>query len=1087
MRVKVLFIFLICLAIVTTMTSAEKKDKKESKEQKDTLTSATFSGLKLRSVGPGLTSGRIIDIAVQPNNPSIYYVGVACGSIWKTTNSGITFEPIFDGQKPFSIGCITIDPNNYNVIWVGSGENNSQRSVAWGDGVYKSIDGGKSWKNMGLKDSKHIGKIVVDPRNSNVVYVAAFGPLWGPGGDRGLYKTEDGGKTWNKILEISENTGVSDIIIDPRNPDVIFAASYQRRRHVWTLINGGPESGLHRSTDAGKTWEKVGNGFPGGELGRIGLAISPVNPDYIWALVESEESGGTYKSTNRGASWFKVSSYNPGSAQYYQELICDPVDVNKIYSLETVTQVSVDGGKTFRALGNKDRHVDDHALWIDPNNTNHIRIGGDGGLYETFDGDNWHHFANLPVTQFYRISCDNTEPFYYVYGGTQDNNTWGGPSRTTNVGGILNDDWFQLVGGDGYQARPDPKNPDIIYCQWQYGNLMRYDRKSGEQTYIQPQPEKGEEHRWNWDTPLIISPHKNTRIYIACNRLYRSEDMGNSWKAVSPDLTRQIDRNQLPVMGKVWNPEAIAKNASTSFYGNIVALSESPISEGLLCVGTDDGLIQISEDGGKNWRKTEKIASVPETTYVSDIFASQHDINVIYATCNNHKRMDFKPYVVKSTDKGKTWVLISSNLPEDEPVWTIYEDNVNPNLLFVGTEFSLYFSIDGGNKWLKLNSGLPSIAVRDLEIQKRENDLIVGTFGRGIYILDNFTPLRETTQEILDKEFHLFSIKDAYHYFQDNSRNKDDQGSDFYRAKNPEYGAVFTYYLKDSFKSKRDIRKENEGKLEKDKKPYVYPTNSELRQEDLEEGAYLIFEISDEAGNIVRRLIESPKKGINRIAWDLCFASKAPVSKNTKTEKHSDFPVLPGKYYVAVYKSVDGKIDRLSDKVGFNVLRLRNTTLPATDEKALTEFHNKINRMQQAVLGTDNSINEFTGRLSLVRVALQNTPEISVENFSKLRELELRLEEIKVKLNGDPSKSKRNENQPPSIKDRLWHIIYSTAWSSSEPTLTAKQAYSIIGEEFVPELDKLRRLDIDLKDLENKLESVKAPWTPGRIPDWKPE
>jgi photosystem II stability/assembly factor-like uncharacterized protein len=1060
----------------------------DEKENKDPMSSGTFSGLKFRLLGPALTSGRISDIAVHPKNHALWYVTVACGSVWKTTNAGITFDPIMDGQRVWSIACVTLDPNNPNVVWVGSGENNSQRSVGYGDGIYKSNDAGKSWTNMGLKESKHIGKILVDPRNSNVVYAAAFGPLWGPGGERGLYKTEDGGKTWNKVLDISENTGVSDILLDPRNPDIVFAASYQRRRHVWTLLHGGTENALYKSVDAGKTFNKVTGGFPGGELGRIGLASSPINPDYIWALVEADESKvGLYKSTDNGASWTKLNSHNSGSAQYYQKIQCDPNNVDVIYSLETYTHVSKDGGKTLGRLSNKNRHVDDHALWIDPDNSDHLVIGGDGGLYETFDGSNWRHFNNLPVTQFYRVSCDNTEPFYYVYGGTQDNNTWGGPSRTTNVGGITNEDWFQLVGGDGYQARSDPKNPDIVYCQWQYGNLMRYDRKSGEQTYIQPQPEKGEEHRWNWDTPLIISPHSNTRIYIACNRLYKSDDRGNSWSAVSPDLTRKIDRNKLEIMGKVWHPEAVAKNASTSLYGNIVALSESPKKEGLIAIGTDDGLIQVTDDGGTNWTKVEKIASVPETTYVSDVFASAHNENVMYATFNNHKRNDYKPYVVKSNDKGKSWTLINGNLPVDEPIWTIYEDVIDPNLLFVGTEFGLYFSNDGGTKWVKLSSGLAPGAVRDLEIQPRENDLVVGTFGRGIYILDDFSPLRNLKKETLDKEFNIFPIKDALIYNQDNSRHKDDVGTDLWRAKNPEFGAIITYYLKEGFKSKKDLRKENDAKLEKDKKPYVFPSFDDLKAEDLEEGAFLIFEIADASGNLVRRQIESPKKGINRFAWDMGYASKSPVSKTTKTDKHSDFFVLPGKYSITTYKSIDGKIDKLFDAVEFNVKKLNNATLPAEDEKALVAFQSNLSKLQHAVMGTDKAIAEINERIALVKVALQNTPQAPKDMLSKVRALELNMIRINEKINGDQSLSKRNENQTPTIKDRMSHIIYSTAWTSSAPTKTAQQAYQIIADEMLPLLDELRKIsNIELNDMEKELERLGAPWTPGRIPYWKP-
>jgi len=712
MLIKKFLYGLILLAIFSITMNANPKQKVDkSNYTKSKLVSETFSGLKFRSLGPGATSGRIGDIAVNSNNFSEWYIAVASGNVWKTTNAGVTFTPIFDSQGSYSIGCVAIDPNNTNVIWVGTGENNSQRSVSYGDGVYKSIDGGNTWKNMGLKNSEHIAKIIIDPRNSNIVYVASQGPLWGPGGDRGLFKTTDGGETWKISKSISENTGVTDVVMDPRDPDVLYCASYKRRRHVWTLINGGPEAAIFKSTDAGKTWHKLTNGLPTGDVGRIGLAISPPNPDIIYVTIEGlDNKGGFYCSTNRGASWERMNPWFSGSAQYYTEIFADPVNQDLLYVIDTYTRVSRDGGGTFDRLTNKYRHVDDHAMWINPTNNKHFLIGGDGGLYETFDqGKTFRFSPNLPTTQIYRIGVDNAEPFYNVYYGTQDNNTWGGPSRTTNADGIINDNWYMVVGGDGYQARVDPNNPNIVYAQWQYGNLIRYDRKSGEVFYIQPQPKKGEMIRWNWDTPLILSNHSPTRLYIAANQVFRSDNRGDKWTLISPDLTRQIDRNQLPVMNKIWGPDAVAKNASTSLYGNIVGLSESPINENLIVIGTDDGLIQITEDGGANWRKASNFTGVPETTYVSCVFASHHNENVIYATFNNHKMADFKPYVIRSSDKGKTWSLIVNGLPANHPVWTIYEDHKNPDLLFLGTEFSFFISIDGGKNWIEHKSGLPTI------------------------------------------------------------------------------------------------------------------------------------------------------------------------------------------------------------------------------------------------------------------------------------------------------------------------------------------------------------------------------------------
>ncbi|KAB2878518.1 glycosyl hydrolase [bacterium] len=1059
------------------------------KDTTDYFQSKTFSGLKLRLIGPGITSGRIIDLAVNPKDHSNFFVAAASGGVWKTMNGGITFSPVFDSQTSYSIGCVTLDPNNANVVWVGSGENNSQRSVSYGDGVYKSLDGGKNWKNMGLKKSEHIGKIVIDPRNSNVVYVAAQGPLWGPGGDRGLYKSTNGGETWDLSLKISENTGVSDIALDPRDPDVLYVSAYQRRRHVWTLINGGPESAIYKSTDGGKTWAKLSEGLPSGDVGRIGLAISPVNPDVVFALIEtSDNSGGFFRSSDRGASWEKRYEYISTSAQYYQEIICDPKDVDRVYSMDTYLKLTDDGGKTWRNLGNEHRHVDDHAIWIDPDNTDHLLIGGDGGLYESYDlGKTFRFSPNLPITQFYRITVDNSEPFYYVYGGTQDNSTWGSPTRTTNNGGITNEDWFLVVGGDGYKAQVDPKDPNIVYGEWQYGGLVRMDRKSGEVLFIQPQPEKGEEHRWNWDTPLLISPHSNTRLYFAANRVFRSDDRGQSWKAVSPDLTRQIDRNKLSVMGKVWGPDAVAKNASTSLFGNIVSLTESPLKENLIFIGTDDGLIQVTEDV-QTWRKLDKFPGVPEMTYVSDLFASQHYENVVYASFDNHKNADFKPYLLKSMDKGKSWTSIRGNLPDNGVVYTITEDFVNPNLLFCGTEFGLYFTVDGGKKWIQLKGEFPTIAVRDLEIQKRENDLAIGTFGRGIYILDDYTPLRKLSEDLVKTDAYVFPVKDALMYMPDYSREKYDYGETFYRAKNPDFGAVFTYYLKEEIKSKKQKRKDAEKEAEKKKNVLPYPSFTDLREEDEEQAPYLIFTVTDESGNTIRRLTAPAKAGMNRIAWDLRYPNAAPVTEKTETNKFYGMPVLPGKYKVTMSKNENGMITELFGPVEFTARPLNNTTLPAKDRAALVTFQRKVARLQQAVLAVNAAADEVTKRLILIEKSALTAVGANKSLIEKVRQLKIQIAAIQRTMAGDKTLAKRNENQIPPVTERLQYIIDGTWETTSDPTQTQLDAYSIAAEQFGPALAQLKTvIETDLKSIEDQLEKLNAPWTPGRLPEWKME
>jgi photosystem II stability/assembly factor-like uncharacterized protein len=653
---KRMWILLMVVALIATPVMAKKQPAEEPEKEDDKPMSATtFSGLELRSIGPAINSGRVSDLAVHPDAHHIVYMATASGNLWKTVNAGITWEPIFDKEGSYAIGCVTLDPTNPNVVWVGTGENNSQRSVAFGDGVYKSLDGGQNWKNVGLEDSEHIGMIAIDPRDSNVVYVAAQGPLWRSGGERGVYKTTDGGESWERVLHISDDTGVNEVHMDPRNPDVLYASSYQRRRHVWTLIDGGPESAIYKSTDAGATWRKITEGLPEVDMGKIGLTVSPADPDVIYAIIEAQrDKGGTFRSTDRGESWSKRSDYVSGSPQYYNELVADPKDPDRVYSMDTFLNVSLDGGKTFKRVGEKKKHVDNHAMWIDPDNTDHFLIGCDGGIYDTYDGGtSYRFFENLPITQFYRVSVDNSKPFYYVYGGTQDNNSMGGPSRTLNSSGISNEDWFITVGGDGYETAIDPTDPNIVYSQWQYGGLIRYDRASGEIVDIQPQEAPGEAaDRWNWDSPLIISPHSPTRLYFASQRLYRSDDRGNSWTAVSPNLSRGIDPNSLPVFGNIQSIDAVAKNMSTSNYGNIVSLSESPLVEGLIYVGTDDGLIQVTEDGGASWREIDQVSGVPKMTYVSRLEASQHDGDTVYATFNNKKQGDFSPYVFVSRNRG---------------------------------------------------------------------------------------------------------------------------------------------------------------------------------------------------------------------------------------------------------------------------------------------------------------------------------------------------------------------------------------------------------------------------------------------------
>ncbi|HOW25897.1 MAG TPA: hypothetical protein PK711_09525 [Bacteroidales bacterium] len=1079
----IVVLFLSCF-----VASAQKKEKDAGN---DTIKSSLFGGLKFRSIGPAFTSGRIADFAVNPDHHSEYFVAVGSGNIWKTVNNGTTFDPVFDNYGAYAIGCLAMDPSNHSIIWAGTGENNHQRSLGYGDGVYKSIDGGKSWKHMGLKESRQIGKIIIHPRNSNTVYVAAEGSVWGPGGDRGLFQTRDSGKTWEKILSVSENTGINDMVMDPRDPDIMYASSEQRRRHVYTKIGGGPETAIYKTTDGGKTWDKLTSGLPSADMGGIGLAISPVNPDVIYAIIEAaEDQGGFYRSRNRGATWEKMSDHHE-AGQYYNEIYCDPKDVDKVYSVETISHVTHDGGKTWQRIGLNNRHVDDHALWIDPEDTRHFMIGGDGGIYETFDdGMNYIFKSNLPVTQFYRLNVDNQYPFYHVYGGTQDNGSMGGPSGNTSRDGVSSAEWYITNGGDGFWTAVDPVNTDIIYAESQYGNMVRYDRKSGESISIRPEPRKGENtYQWNWNTPLLISPHSPTRLYCSANKVFRSDDRGDSWTVISEDLTRQIDRNTFQVMGKYWSIDAVAKDRSTSLYGTIISLDESPVKENLIYAGTDDGLIQVTEDG-KNWRRIEAFPGVPEYTYVSDLLASLFDENVVFASFDNILRDDFKPYLLKSIDKGHTWTSIAGDLPQNGTVHTIVQDHVNPDLLFCGTEFGVFFTYNGGGNWIQLKSGIPTISVRDMVIQKRENDLVLATFGRGFYILDDYSPLREFKPEMKDMEGFIFPVKDALMYIQ--SRGGNESGSTPFIAPHKPFGAVFTYYLKDVPKTKKELRKEKEEELFKKGEKIPIPTDAELIAEREEIPPYLVFTVTDAGNNIVRHIYETPKKGIQRVVWNMRYQGLSPVNVQAgqfdPLDKGGDASLaLPGKYHVSLGLVSDDQYRALAGPVAFTASVLENTALPVKDREELAAFRKDVATLNGTMQGAQRSIDELQGRLESIKQAGHITPGIPEDFLARAQMADSKLETCRLMFTGKTDKPSDEENLPGPVplNQRMGSIVWGQ-WRSTSVTKSMKDNYAILLEEFPPVLEMIRNVaEKDIRELEDELVRVGAPWTPGRVPVWK--
>jgi photosystem II stability/assembly factor-like uncharacterized protein len=814
------------------------------------LTSDTFKEIPVRNILGTFSSGRIADVAVDPRNRNVWYVATGSGGLWKTVNRGVSFTPIFD-DGPYSLGCVTVDPKNPDTVWLGSGENQAQRAIGYGDGIYKSTDAGKTWRNVGLPNSERIGKIWVDPRNTNVVWVAAQGPLFAPGGDRGLYKTSDGGQNWKAMLTISENTGVTDFDFDPRNPDIMYAAAYQRRRHTSIIVAGGPDSAIFKTTDAGAHWNKLTEGIPTVDKGRIALAVSPQKPDVVYATITTNAQNGFtgwYKSEDAGAHWAKLSNFIVQDPEYYGEIFADPFQFDRLYAMDMTVRVTEDGGKTVRAAG-WNVHSDNHALVFDPADPNHLIEGNDGGLYESNDhGATWRHFNNLPVTQFYRVSVDNALPFYNIYGGTQDNGSQGVPSRTMNRAGIRTSDWMNTGGGDGFQSRADWDDASIVYTCSQNINCVRLDLKTGVSTSIRPRlgAEEDGKLRSRWDIPFIVSPHSHTRLYIAANKLMRSDDRGATWKLVSGELTRAMDRDTIPVMGRLWGADAVWKNAFTDQFGTGTAVAESPVKEGLLFVGTDDGLVQISEDAGANWRKIDKFPGVPDMTYVTYVRPSPVDANTVFVTLNDFARGNFKPYIVKSTDLGRTWTPIAGDLPLRDPVWTIAQDHVNPNLLFIGTEFGLSVTVDGGRHWVRMKNGMPVITIRDLEIQKRESDLVAASFGRAFFVVDDYSVLRDLTPAAMAQEGTLFAAGRK-------TRVYDEIG--YYRAQgdnvastNPPFGALLTYYLRE------DLPNAATGA----------------------QGPKIVLTVTDTAGKQVRQIDGSSKAGLHRTPWDLRETAPPP-------------------------------------------------------------------------------------------------------------------------------------------------------------------------------------------------------------------
>jgi photosystem II stability/assembly factor-like uncharacterized protein len=800
---------------------------------------AALKNLKFRDIGPAIMGGRVDDFAVVESDPRVFYVGSAAGGVFKTVNGGMSWEPIFDDQPNSSIGDIAIAPSDPSVVWVGTGEPNNRQSSSWGNGIYKSMDAGKTWMHMGLKDSHHIGRVVIHPTDPNVVYVAALGHLWGPNKERGMYKTTDGGTNWTQSLFINDDTGISDIAIDPQSPNTLYAAAYERRRTVFGYNGGGPHGGIYKTVDGGLHWTKLTKGLPAtGDIGRCAVEVYRKNTNIVYALIENIAQGGVYRSEDKGFTWTRMSATNPRPS-YYSQIRIDPNNDQKIWVLGAPLYMSEDGGRTFREDRWPKIHSDFHAMWIDPANSDHIVLGSDGGVTITRDsGRSWDYVNNLPLGQFYEISYNMEKP-YKVCGGLQDNYSWCGPSASLQTQGITNAEWINIGGGDGFDTKMDPNDPNIVYTESQDGGLIRRDLRTGQSRSLRPleDNDKAPRYRFQWNSPLVMSSHDPKTLYYGGNHLFKSTDRGDSWVRLGPDLTTGVDRNKLPILGKVPDKDTLSRHDGVQNYPCASTVAESPVKVGVLWVGTDDGNLHVTRDDGKTWTNVVgKVPGLKKGAYVAKVEASSRDEGTAYVAFDNHRSDDFAVYFYMTTDFGQSWKRIVNGIPEEAgTAHVIREDPRNPNLLFAGTEFGLFASFDRGGKWERMKNGLPTVPVDDILIHPRDHDLIIGTHGRSILIMDDITPLEQMSDNVMSADVHLFDMRPGISWHAGNFKGF--TGTREYIAANPPYGAVINYYLKSKLEGRNPVK----------------------------------ITVSDKSGNKIRELTGPAEAGINRVNWDLRY------------------------------------------------------------------------------------------------------------------------------------------------------------------------------------------------------------------------
>lgn len=986
-----------------------------------------FEDMKPRAIGPAGMSGRVTTIDVVTNDPEIIYVGTASGGLWRSTNAGISWTPLFDEQPAAAIGAVAIDQNVPDIIWVGTGEGNPRNSQSSGNGIYKSIDGGKSWKFLGLEKSRNIHRIIIDPGNSDVVYVGSQGSAWGEGEQRGVFKTIDGGKSWQKVLYVNEKTGIADLVIDPSNPNKLVAAMWEYRRWPWYFESGGKGSGLYVTFDGGNNWEKrtEKDGLPSGNLGRIGLAIAPSNPKIIYALIEAKKNG-FYKSTDGGFNWKKTTDKNIGGRPfYYADIYVDPQNENRIYNISSEVDLSIDGGETFsklvpwweRSTGDNYVHPDHHALWIHPDDPNYIINGNDGGLNISHDrGNTWRFVNNLPLAQFYHINVDMEWP-YNIYGGMQDNGSWRGPNRVLRRGGIRNSYWEELSFGDGFDVVPKPDNSRFGYSMSQGGSLYRYDFITGNLQDIQPYHPEDKPLRFHWNAGIAQDPFNNESIFYGSQYLHKSNDMGNSWKIISPDLTTNDSTKQKQLeSGGLTYDVTDAENHTT-----ILSIAPSPLKEGIIWVGTDDGNVQLTKDGGKSW--TNLIANIndaPKNGWVAQIQASTYNEAEAFVVINNYRQDDWTPYLFYTSDFGKSWRNLANSKQLDGYTLSFVQDFEVPELMFLGTEFGLYISLDAGKNWTKWTQGFPTVSTMDMIIHPRENDLVIGTFGRAAYVLDDITPLRNmarNSKSIFEAKAKLFQIPDSYItlWRQPNGARFVADGE--FKGQNKSDGTMITYYLNpDTTKVKKDEMKESSDKQDED-----------LKTEEKKKENKVVFEVFDSNGEKIRTFKREPKKGINRFFWGQEMAGfRFPTQ--SKPKKDADEPggmtVLPGEYLIKM--SYDGIVDSSSaiinydPRVEVNLADMKARLMLVDSFKVIIEPFTEV---MDNIRDAENSL-EIIAKLTKEKDEFDDLEKKGKEISKKIKEL---LEIVNQK---DVQGIRRD---PTRLGSRISNAYYTIAGSDEAP------------------------------------------------------